>query len=131
MISGMLLLFCGCGSSETAWISGDVVFDGKKVSGGALRFFPTDGTPGSGGGAEIVDGHYEVTPEMAKKKGMLAGSYRISVVASRKTGKKYPNPDGGMLDHTVMYIPPRYNRQTKLLVELKPGKNDHNLILER
>ena len=131
-VLGTLLLAGGCGADETAWVSGTVIFDGKAVPDGALRFFPAKGTPGNGAGAEIVDGQYKITPEFAKKKGMLAGSYRISVVASRKTGKMFPNPDGkGMMEQEKMYIPQRYNRQTQLHTDIKPGGNEHDLVLKR
>ncbi len=131
---GILLIasawMAGCSEGETAWVSGKVTLAGKAVPTGALRFFPTGGTPGSGCGAEIVDGHYEITPEVAKKKEMLAGNYRVSVVAIRTTGKKIRNPDGpGMVSQTQMYIPPRYNRLTQLVTELKPGENNYDLTM--
>jgi len=129
---GVLLFAGGCGSSEVAWVSGKVTYDGKEVSEGALRFFPTEGTPGSGAGATIVDGHYEITAEMAEKRGLVAGGYRITVVASRKTGKKFPHPDEqGMVEQSMMYIPGRYNQQTQLQAEIQPGDNTHDFILER
>ena len=126
-----LALMAGCSEGETAWVSGKVTLAGKDVPTGALRFFPTGGTLGNGCGAEIVDGHYEITSEIAEKKGMLAGKYRVSVVAIRTTGRKIRNPDGaGMVNQTQMYIPPRYNRLTRLLTELKPGENDYDLTMK-
>ncbi|NOY42220.1 MAG: hypothetical protein GXP26_10335 [Planctomycetes bacterium] len=131
-VFGTLLFTAGCGSSEVAWVSGKVTYAGEEVSEGALRFFPTEGTPGSGAGAKIIDGHYEITIEMAEKRRLVAGGYRITVVASRKTGKMFPHPDGeGMVEHSQMYIPNRYNMQTQLEAELQPGENAHDLILER
>ena len=126
-----LMLIVGCGEGETAWVSGQVTFAGKVVPAGALRFFPVLGTPGNGGGAEIANGHYEITPEVAEKKGLLAGNYRVSVIAIRTTGKKIRNPDGaGMVNQTQMYVPPRYNRLTQLQVELKPGENNYDLAMK-
>jgi len=131
-VFGALLFAGGCGSSEAAWVSGKVTYAGKEVSEGTLRFFPIEGTPGSGAGAKIVDGRYEITVEMAEKRGLVAGGYRITVVASRKTGEMFPHPDGeGMVEQSLMYIPNRYNLQTQLQAELQLGDNTHDFILER
>ena len=126
-----LLICIGCGSGEHASVTGTVTFNGEDVPDGALRFFPIEGTPGKGAAAVIQQGQFEITEEMAREKEMMAGKYRISVSASRKTGRKFKSPEGGgsMLDEMKMYIPERYNLRTELIVDLEPGSNQHNLDL--
>ncbi len=126
-----LLAAGGCGEAGTSWVSGSVVFDGQEVPSGTLRFLPGEGNPGKSAGAEIVNGHYEIAPEMAKKRNLVAGGHRVVVTANRKTGETYPNPEGeGVVEQVQMYIPSRYNRETELYVELQPGENSFDLVLE-
>ena len=132
MALGLILLFCvGCSEGETASVSGTVTFAGKEIADGALRFFPVGGTPGNGAGAEIKDGRFEITEEIALAKGMMAGKYRITVSASRKTGRKRRSPegDGTTMDEVRSYIPEKYNLRSGLIVELEPGSNQHDLTL--
>ncbi len=132
MAYGLILLFCiGCSEGELASVSGSVTFAGKEVPHGTLRFFPIEGTPGNGAGAEIKDGRFEIAEEIAQEKGMMAGKYRVSVSASRKTGRKRRNPegDGSMMEEVKSYIPEKYNLRSGLIVELQSGTNEHDLSL--
>ena len=132
MACGLILLFCaGCSEGKTASVSGTVTFAGKEIDNGALRFFPVEGTPGNGAGAEIKEGRFEITEEVALQKGMMAGKYRVTVSASRKTGRKRKSPegDGSMVEEVRSYIPEKYNLRSGLIVELEPGSNQHDLTL--
>ena len=130
LLALMPLVAGGCVKNDVAWVAGTVVFDGSDVPRGTVRFLPSEGAPGQSAGAEIIDGRYEVTPEMAAKRGLRTGRHRILVTANRNTGEMYASPEGeGMVQKTQMYIPSRYNRETVLQVELEPGTNVHNLTL--
>ena len=52
----LLVLLSGCGSS--AYISGDVTYDGEPVEKGTITFLPADGKGASAGGV-IEKGHYK------------------------------------------------------------------------
>ena len=131
MALGWMLLFCvGCSEGELASISGKVTFAGKEVPEGSIRFFPGPETPSNGAGVTIKDGRFEITEEVAGEKGLMAGKYRVSVTASHKTGRKIRSPDDGkMVDQILMYIPEKYNLRTGLILELKPGPNQHDFTL--
>ena len=128
----VLLLACvaaatftaGCGSRGASSVTGTVSFAGQPVEEGALRFFPVEGTPGDGAGATISQGSYEI----AKAARMAAGKYRVSITATRSTGRDIPNPEPmpgepAMVSEVVQYIPEQYNTRTTLQVELGAGEN--------
>src|SRR3989304_4134190 len=85
-ILAVLMLGCmvGCGGGSPAGVSGQVWFEGEPVMTGAIRFFPIRGTAGVGGGTLIEEGRYEIVEDNR----MQAGTYRISIAATRATGKK-------------------------------------------
>ncbi len=128
---GLMLLFCvGCSEGEIASISGTVTLAGEEIAEGSLRFFPGPETPGKGAGVVIKEGRFEITEEVAKEKGLMAGKYRVSITASHNTGRKIKSPESGkMIDQILMYIPEKYNLRTGLTLELKPGPNQHDFTL--
>ena len=129
----LLLVSCvvGCGSESPAGIVGKVVFQDKPVMEGAIRFTPTDGTEGPGAGARIIEGNYEIANDGRLQEGV----YRVSIAATRSTGKKIEREErregeSKMVDQIVQYIPRRYNRRTELRVELSAGENNHDFDLK-
>lgn len=129
---GLLPMAAGCAPGEPASVGGQVAYDGKPLAEGALRLFPSGGTPGVGAEAAVRDGQYAVDLE----KGLFAGRYRIEVRATRSIKVKNM-PDEGIpgfsppdrLSYEI--IPERYNDRSALEVELQPGENRHDLDLQR
>jgi len=129
LLFGGCLLVAGCGS-DVATVSGTVTFGNEPVAEGVLRFLPVGETPGRGAAVVIKDGSYLISSE----KTLAPGEYRVSITASRETGRKYPNPepmpgDPKMLPEIVQYIPASFNAQSKLRVKLEAGDNKHDFQL--
>ena len=132
----LLISLVGCSpSSDRHSLTGTVTLDGEPLSQGSIVFFPQPGTPGPSAGGHIVDGRFSIAPE----GGTMAGTFRVEITASRKTGRqivdptlKMMNPDAesAMIDQTEQYIPPRYNKQSELTAEVrKSGSNNFEFEL--
>lgn len=121
----LLIALVGCGGAKRGAVSGQVTLDGIPVDGGEIRFLPSAGTPAW---AEIVQGRYTIHAA----KGPSLGMARVEVCWSRKTGKRRPTvpPAGpGTIEETVEAIPTRYNRDSKLQADVKPGDNQFDFAL--
>lgn len=126
LMAGMLVAVVGCGGGDgdTADVSGTVSYDGKPIENGSINFIATDGK-GTGGGV-IKDGKYSATK-------VRIGPNKVQVSGSKVVGKKkaYNTPDSPMQDVTAEYLPKKYNEQTELTFEVKPGKNERNFELPK
>jgi hypothetical protein len=110
-----LLAQAGCGSRD-AQVQGTVQVDGKPLEKGWIIFVPADGKTKTAGG-EIKGGHYSVK--------VPVGTMKVSISAPQVVGKKklYDTPDSPEQDVTSEALPPRYNRQSDLTLDVKPGTN--------
>lgn len=124
-------LFSGCGSPTgppRGAVEGSVILDGKPLPSGSIMFRPTAGTKGPSSGTAIVDGRFH----LSAIDGPVVGYTRVEVYAPRRTGRKVPPPlrnSAETIDEIIELIPPRYNTQSTLQREVKPGNNilDFNL----
>lgn len=127
----MFLVGLGCGPSEPqrGRVHGKVTFDGKPVASGQIRFFALDG--GIGADGAITDGAYDI-PTQA---GMSNGTYRVEVSATKKTGKKIPDRDGGpgdMKDEVIETLPAKFNQNSELKIEFdSKSKQSHDFDLKK
>jgi hypothetical protein len=121
--SVLLLAFgCGGGRQDRGAISGSVKLDGKPVERGSILFTPIEGARGSVAGGEIENGRYQ----LPSKIGPAIGRSRVEIRAMRKTGKMVPKAfarPGEMVPEQIEAIPRRFNTESKLNVEIKPGDN--------
>ena len=128
----LLALWIGCqGNDGQTPISGEVSFDGRPVAQGSIALFPMSGTPGASTGGKIEAGRYEIAAEDGPQ---LGGVYRVEIRASRGTGEKVETieaPAGTLVDVYEQYIPPRYNDDSQLQIEIKPaaGEQQYNFTL--
>ena len=113
-----LSLASGCGSSG-APIEGTVTYDGKPVPAGAISFIAGDAKSGGSGGGAIVNGRYQIPPEV----GIKPGTYRIEIRWAKPTGKQFKSESGDMLDVTEEGLPEKYNTKSELTKEVKSGPN--------
>jgi hypothetical protein len=123
-LAAMLLLASGCGrgGADRGAVSGTVKLDGKPVEQGSILFTPIEGARGTVAGGEIKNGRYE----LSSKTGPVVGRNRVDIRAMRKTGKMVPKafaPPGEMVPEQVEAIPPRFNLNSELKVEIKSGDN--------
>ena len=123
LLAAGMVAVAGCGADDgTADVSGTVSFEGKPIENGSINFIATDGK-GTGGGV-IKDGKYAATK-------VPVGPAKVQISGSKVVGKKkaYNTPDSPMQDITAEMLPKKYNEQTELTFEVKPGKNEKNFEL--
>lgn len=112
--AGLAICFLmGCGPSEppTYEVSGTVTWNGAALSQGDITLEAVDGDAAPGAG-KIVNGEFEFR--------VTAGKKVVRIFAERETGKADPVMHGSWREQ---YLPDRYNSQSKLEEEVKPGKN--------
>ena len=117
------ILFCtiamavvGCSRSNLATVTGNVTVDGEPAKVGAISFFAVDGKAPSAG-APIVDGRFkaQVTP------GLCTVQIRVSKIVGKK--KVYDTPDSPVREVWAEVLPPKYNDDSQLQLDVKPGTN--------
>jgi hypothetical protein len=118
----LVLTISGCGfDAGRQGLQGTVTLDGKPLPQGTIRFIPTGGTGGPSAGGEVTDGEFEIE----SSKGVLPGSFRVEITASRKTGRKVRDrATGEMTEMFAQHLPPRYNVNSELTAEVKSGGSD-------
>jgi hypothetical protein len=112
-------LIAGCGYSSRASLEGTVTLDEQPLPSGSITFVPLVGTQSPTAGGEIVDGKFEVPAQ----GGTYSGKFRVEINASRANGEKVPHPGSGQLVDTYeQYLPPQYNSDSELEVEVHVGQ---------
>jgi hypothetical protein len=105
-----------------------VTLDGAAIEKGSITFLPTGGTQGPATGAAVADGRYR----LSAADGPVVGRNRVEIRAPRRTGRKTPvwdtQPDN-LIDESIEIMPARYNSESTLEAEVKPGKNTVNFEL--
>lgn len=125
----LLCLFAlGCsGSDQRGAVKGTVSLDGKPLADGRIEFLPAAGNKGPSTGTSITAGTYSL-PTI---QGATLGPNRVEIRANVRTGNKVPDPaTGGTLDEILEGVPPKYNTESTLIVEVKSGQNVFTFALE-
>ena len=111
-------------------VSGSVQYNGKAIAVGGVRFIAQDQSGISTNGP-IHDGKYE----LAADQGPTPGKYKVQITWPKKTGRKINKSEIAdpeyIEEETIEQIPPKYNRDTTLEVEIKSGKNQHDFDLKK
>lgn len=107
---------CGKGGPDLAPVKGRVTFDGRPLADADIEFQPDNMLPPSVGHTD-ADGRYELLYKRGVA-GARVGQHTVRVTASPSVAKNPPN------------IPPRYNRQSELRQEVKPGDNSLDFDLK-
>ena len=120
------VVFTGCSGDSTRFaVEGEVTLDGEPAKTGAISFYPVDnvGTPVGGG---IQDGQYSVQVPFGEKK--------VQVRVSKVIGKQrlYDTADSPIKEVMTEALPPKYNSETELRLNVKPGENrqDYDLTTQ-
>jgi hypothetical protein len=121
-------LGCSSGPKRGA-IAGNVTIAGKPLPSGRILFVPAAPLEGPAVSAVIAGGAYE----LPRNEGPLVGPHRVEVEA---------DPDLGFaLDDEQAYaargrrplppgpIPPAFNRQSQLAVDIQPGDNTFHVAI--
>jgi hypothetical protein len=122
-----LALVLGCGDSlNYAPVSGKITMDGRPLPDVVVFFQPTGKVnpgPGSAGRTD-AEGRYSLEGDGNQRNGALVGTHRVEIhpaVDGSAEGEKHPPP--------TVRIPIRYNQESELTFEVKPGKNEANFNL--
>jgi len=122
--SALLLLLAGCSDNRMAEVTGIVTVDGQPVEKGDISFFPVDGN-GPTAGDRIVNGKYLATK-------VPVGTMKVQIRVPKASGQKkqlYESKDGKespVRDIIAETLPKKFNDDTELRFDVKPGKNEKN-----
>lgn len=111
---------CGGPPADRFPVAGRVTLDGRPLESGAITFLPSGAGPAVG--APIAAGAYR----LEAAEGPAPGSYRVEIDSVRPTGRTVRDLDNPAIssEETQNIIPPAFNRQSRVVVEVKP--NDEN-----
>lgn len=119
-----LLALAGCGDGKST-VSGTVTLDGQPVPSGSITFVKQEGGSLVREGAVISGGKFEAA--------VPPGTYKLELnsqkVVSQRTQKGFDGKDE-TLDVTQELFPVRFNANTELNQEIKPGSNTLKLDLK-
>lgn len=118
------MLICGCAEdSNLGVVTGTVRVDGEPAKTGGITYIPIDGASGTSG-AMILDGQYTA-------RNVPIGSHKVQINLSRIVGyqKLYNTPDSPTHPVLEEMLPEKYNVETELTLDVKPGKNEKNYDL--
>jgi hypothetical protein len=121
MAIALCLMIAGCGGRriDQGAVHGEVKLDGKPLAAGSILLAPLPGTKGQASGGPIENGRYQVA-------GAAVGWNRVEIHGLRKTGKQVLKPfaqHGETVDEVAEAIAPRFNSESDLKIEIKPGEN--------
>jgi hypothetical protein len=111
----LLVLVSGCSKGKPVGdVQGKVTLNGQPLAEGAVRFISVNGdTPTTGG--LIRDGAFRVEVPVAKQR----------VEISSNSVDKEKTPPNATADQIVMKsLPPRYNSQSDVTLDVVPGVNE-------
>jgi hypothetical protein len=112
----VLIILAGCGESTIGVVSGTVTVDGLPAKEGSIAFFPVDRKSATAG-AEIREGEYTAQVPLGASKVEI----RVpKVVGQRKLYNTSNSPIMPLLEES---LPAKYNDQTELTLDVRPGKN--------
>jgi hypothetical protein len=120
------LTIAGCGlENKRCAVSGTVTFRGEALETGSISFLTTAGPTG---GALIRDGKFKLPAE----QGLEPGKYKVTISSPKGVGERTPEQiAAGASVPGKEQIPPKYNRETTLSVDVTPGgPNEFDLKLD-
>lgn len=112
------LLAGGFGCSRQT-IQGTVTLDDRPLAQGYINFRPMPGAKGPPVGGPIDQGKYLLQPNSA-----LEGDFRVEITMVGKTGAKTRDDRGHQIDIEGQVLPARYNTESKLQAQIKPGRRN-------
>ncbi len=118
-------LALGCGNSKVASVSGKITLDGKPLANARITFQPMGGNtayPGGGSfGKTDANGEYTLSFIDGKGAGVIVGNHRVAISCLPEDQKANPADDRPR--RTLDKVPPKYNFDSKLECEVRPGRN--------
>ena len=116
---GLLALgLAGCGDASRQPLQGSVTLDGRPLEAGYIRFRPEPGSSSPTAGGAVAAGTFAID----RNGGPMAGRFCVEITASRPVGRTTIDIETGeRVQDLEQYLPPRYNSQSELEVEVTPG----------
>jgi hypothetical protein len=112
------LALAGCGDSGRQALQGTVTLDGRPLEAGYIRFRPEPGSASPTAGGQIAGGRFSIS----RQGGTMAGRFHVEITATRSTGRTSVDVETGeTVEDLEQYLPPKYNSQSELEVEVSPG----------
>jgi hypothetical protein len=120
---GLFLAGCGSKTSLTE-ISGTVVYAGKPIEKGIIRFQPADGNSPTAAG-EIAAGRYAIK--------VAPGNKQVQIEAFKVVGRRHHgnDPNSPMVDIQEQLLPDRYNAKTELVTNIAADSHVYDFALEK
>jgi hypothetical protein len=115
VLLAMSLAGCSNTGPEIAPVTGRITLDGKPLEKADIIFQPADSKPPSSARTG-ADGRYQ----LAYKRGVMGGTVGSNTVQITISSDVVANPPN---------IPARYNSESELTKEVKPGPNEINFAL--
>jgi len=116
-------ILAGCGGDPSmAEVRGSVTFDNNPIEKGSITFFPIDGKTKTAG-CQIKDGQYVAQ--------VPVGTMKVSISVPKVVGKVplFDTPGSKMRDIIEEVLPPQYNEETTLRLDVTPGKVEKDFEL--
>ena len=117
------VLGCSKQDPNRGQVTGLVEVDGQPAAEGAIAFTPIDGNSAATGG-DIVNGRYTVAANV--------GPSKVAIRVPKTVGERklYDTPDSPVRKIQEESLPTKYNDETTLTYEVKPGENEQNFSLK-
>lgn len=123
----LMVLAVGCGGEPRGDVSGTVTFEGKPVAQGMISFENAE-TAGPPRNVPVRNGEYQATGAA----GLVPGTYRVRISADDVAAMGVsPETDQHTPFNYVPLLPPVWNVQSQLSVEVRQGKNTFNFVGNR
>jgi len=128
----LLLLTCltlGCGGSKLGSVSGTVTLDGKPLAHASIAFQPMGDKVETGLGSfgkTDANGRYTLQLVDASAAGAVVGKHRVAI--SAYADDKF-DPKDDSKRSPPNKVPAKYNLNSELTFEVRPGANEANFEL--
>ena len=126
--AALTALLVGCGGDRPVVVHGTVIVGNQVPDSGEVRFRPVEDTTRPVQGAPIVAGKYKIEG----RGGVPPGTYRVEIVAKKRTGRKVRQYNGfemAMVDEEIQISPPQYAGDASPLKEDVGGDGEINFEL--
>ena len=124
LAAAVVLLVGGCGGDgpDLGKVKGTVTLDGNPLPNASVEFAP-EGQRGSGAVTD-AEGKYELM-FTSDKKGAIVGKHTVRITTLQQGG----DSSRGDLPESPELVPPKYNKESTLTVEVTSGRNTHDFDL--
>jgi hypothetical protein len=121
LILALFLTGCGSDGPDRGVVTGKVTLNGQPLEDADVEFQPDEGSPSYG----MTDdrGHYDLM-YTRDKRGAMIGEHTVRITTSTTDTDVRGNEVA-----VPQRVPPKYNAQSELIREVKPGTNTYDFEL--